>query len=283
MRAGSLRPCRSADPHRVGATRSRAGGCRGRGVLGFARLISHPCGATRATGTLKRNHSVSPDRGHLSLAAKSVGSDRAARRPSGRSSGKNPGRFDPSLDAAILEAALAGLAEHGYDRTSMDDIAARARVGKAAIYRRWPSKAAVVADAIAHWRRGLGPLDPPDTGSLRGDIDVLVAAVPDFDEAALSTIKVIVGVATAAMHHPVLSAALDELALSTPRQIINAVLDHAVARGEIPAGRDLTLIPDALIGLNVLQLMTGQPIDRVYVRRALEQVLLPLTTADAGD
>ena len=78
----------------------------------------------------------------------------------------NPGRrFDRSLDAAILDAALDGLAEQGYDRMSMDDLASRAKVGKAAIYRRWPSKAAVVADAIDHWRRGRGPVQPPNTGS----------------------------------------------------------------------------------------------------------------------
>lgn len=200
----------------------------------------------------------------------------------GRRPARNSGRFDPSLDAAILEAALRGLAAQGYDRMSMDDIASRARVGKAAIYRRWPSKAAVVAEAIAHWRRGLGPMEPPNTGSLRGDIDALVAAVPDLDEAALSTVKVVVGAATAAMHHPVLAAALDDLALSTPRQVVRVVLDQAVARGEIPAGRDLTLIPDALLGLNVLRVLTGRPIDRVYVRRALEQVLLPLVTGEAG-
>src|SRR5271165_5416285 len=122
---------------------------------------------------------------------------------------RSPGRLDRSLDATILDAALAGVAEQGYDRLSMDDIASRAGVGKAAIYRRWPSKAVVVADAIAHWRRGHGPVDPPNTGSLRGDIEALVAAVPDFDEAGLSTIKVIVGAATAAMNHPVLAAALD--------------------------------------------------------------------------
>jgi AcrR family transcriptional regulator len=201
-------------------------------------------------------------------------------RTAGRSPAKNSGRFDPTLDAAILEAALEGLGDQGYDRLTMDDIASRARAGKAAIYRRWPSKAAVVADAIAHWRRGLGPVEPPNSGSLRGDIDALVAAVPDFDEAALSTVKVIVGVATAAMNHPVLAAALDDLVLSVPRRVLNAVLDQAVARGEISGGHDLTLIPDALLGLNVLRVMTGRPIDRVYVRRALEQLLLALAAAD---
>ena len=193
--------------------------------------------------------------------------------------GRNPARFDPSLDAAILDAALAGLAEHGYDRMSMDDIATRAGVGKAAIYRRWSSKAAVVAEAIAHWRRGRGPAEPPNTGSLSGDIRALVSAVPDYDESDLNTIKVIVGVATAAMNDPVLAAALDDLVLSTPRQITRSVLDHAVARGEIPPGRDLSLVPDVAIGLNVLRVITGRPIDRVWVRRVLEEVVLPLATA----
>ncbi len=202
----------------------------------------------------------------------SVRSDRPPRRPPG----STRGRCDPSLDAAILEAALAGLGEQGYDRMSMDDIASRARVGKAAIYRRWPSKATVVAEAIAHWRRGLGPVEPPNTGRLQGDIDAIVAMVPALNQAELSTFKVIVGIATAAMRDPVLAAALDDLALSAPRQIVRVLLDHAVARGEIPADRDLSLIPDALLGLNVLRLVTGRPIDRVYVRRALEQVLLPL-------
>ena len=188
-------------------------------------------------------------------------------------------RLDRSLDTAILDATLAGVAEQGYDRLSMDDIASRAGVGKAAIYRRWPSKAVVVADAIAHWRRRLGPAEPPNTGSLHGDIEALVAAVPDLNDTELSMIHVIVGVATAAMHNPVLAAALDDLVLAIPRQVVRTVLDHAVNRGEIPAGRDLSLIPDVALGLNVLRLMTGRPIDRVYVRRVLEDVILPLTGA----
>jgi AcrR family transcriptional regulator len=194
---------------------------------------------------------------------------------------RSPGRLDRSLDAAILDATLAGVAEVGYDRLSMDDVASRAGVGKAAIYRRWPSKAVVVADAIAHWRRRLGPVEPPKTGSLRGDIDALVAATPEINDADTHMVRVVVGVATAAMHNPVLAAALDDLVLSTPRQLIRAVLDDAVARGEIPAGRDLSLIPDAALGLNVLRVITGRPIDRVYVRRVLEDVLLPLAGTPA--
>jgi AcrR family transcriptional regulator len=199
-----------------------------------------------------------------------------------RQRARNPARLDRSLDGAILGAVLEGLAEHGYDQMSMDDVATRARVGKAAIYRRWPSKAAVVADAIAHWRRSLGTVQPPNTGSLRGDIDALIAAVPEMNEGELGTMKVVIGVATAATHDPVLAAALDELVLSQPRRMISVVLDNAVARGEIPAGRDLALIADAALGLNVLRAITGRPIDRVFVRRVLEDLILPLATAPVG-
>lgn len=194
---------------------------------------------------------------------------------------RSPGRLDRSRDPVILEAALGGVAEVGYDRLSMDDIAARAGVGKAAIYRRWPSKAVVVADAIAHWRRQQGPVEPPNTGNLQGDIDALVASAPEFDESAMDTMKVIVGVATAAMRNPVLAAALDDLVLDPPRHLVRVLLDQALARGEIPAGRDLSLIPDVALGLNVLRVMTGRPVDRVFVRRVLEDVILPLTGAPA--
>jgi AcrR family transcriptional regulator len=203
--------------------------------------------------------------------------------PRRRPPGRNPARFDRALDPAILGAALAGLAEHGYDRMSMDDIASRAGVGKAAIYRRWSSKPAVVAEAIAQWRRGRGPGQPPDTGTLRGDIEAIIAAVPDYNESDLDTIKVIVGVATAAVHDPVLAAALDDLVLSSPRQIIRSLLERAVARGEIPAGRDLSLLPDAALGLNVLRVITGRPVDRVWVRRVFEDVILLLATASPAE
>jgi AcrR family transcriptional regulator len=201
--------------------------------------------------------------------------DRAGRT---RGTGARARRLDPAVDAAILEATLASLAERGYDRTSIDDIAARARVGKAAIYRRWPSKPAVVADAIAFWRRGAGPVTAPDTGTLAGDLEALTSAIPSEDDVG-RTMQLILGVATAATRDPSLAAALDELALSQPREIMRTILDRAARRGEIPPGRDLSLAPDVVLGLNVLRLVTGRPLDRVYVRRVLFDVLLPLATA----
>jgi AcrR family transcriptional regulator len=202
-----------------------------------------------------------------------------AGRTRGTTRARNPARFDPSVDTAILTAALQAIAEHGFDKMSIEDVAARAGVGKAAIYRRWSSKAAIAAEAIAHWRRTLGPVQPPNTGSLRGDMDALLAAVPDVDDADVNTINVIMGVATAAIRSPILAAALDELVLSQPRRMVSVVLDQALARGEISASRDLSLIPDAALGLNLLRIITGRPFDRVFIRRVLEDVILPLATA----
>jgi Tetracyclin repressor-like, C-terminal domain len=61
------------------------------------------------------------------------------------------------------------------------------------------------------------------------------------------------------------------------------VLENAVARGEIPAGRDIALIADAALGLNVLRAITGRPIDRVFIRRVLEDLILPLATAPSNN
>ena len=71
-------------------------------------------------------------------------------------------------DAAICDATLALLLEVGYDRMSMDAVAARAHASKATIYRRWPGKQELVLDAVK--ARGVGLTVAEDTGSLRGDL-----------------------------------------------------------------------------------------------------------------
>src|SRR5271163_3763605 len=75
--------------------------------------------------------------------------------------------LDMSRDIAIRDAALDLLAEIGYDRLTMDAIAARAHASKATIYRRWPGKAALVVDAL---NCSKGSMLEPDTGSLEGDL-----------------------------------------------------------------------------------------------------------------
>jgi AcrR family transcriptional regulator len=186
---------------------------------------------------------------------------------------------DPTRDAAILRAALEGLVEVGYDRLTMEEIAQRARAGKGALYRRWPSKAALVADALVAWREQLAPLEVPDTGSLRGDIEAIVQAVPDFSAVDRRMMGVISGVATAAARDPELKAAVGEQVLARPRGLLRQVLERARARGEIPAECNLELVPDVLIGLNALRLILGELPDRAFVRRVFDEIIYPLVTA----
>jgi hypothetical protein len=137
----------------------------------------------------------------------------------------------------------------------------------------------VVAAAIGGWRAQLATSEVPDTGTLRGDIEALIVMVPDFGDAERQTISVILGAATAASRDPALAAALDEHVLGRSREVLGGVLARAVARGEIPPGRDLTLVPDVLLGLNALRLVTGRPAGRAFIRKVFEDVVLPLVTA----
>ena len=74
---------------------------------------------------------------------------------------------DESVDTAVVEAAVAEIAEKGLTAATMEAIAARAGVGRATLYRRWPNKSALLyfcADQLAE------VIQPEDTGDLRKDL-----------------------------------------------------------------------------------------------------------------
>jgi len=183
---------------------------------------------------------------------------------------------DPNREAAILQAALEGLAEHGYDRLTMDEIAARAHAGKGALYRRWSSKAALVVDAAIAWRSARTPIALPDTGSVRGDLDGALAAMRELDAQDQPMFGVFLGLVTAAQRDPELAALIDSKLLEVPRRALREVFDRGVRRGEIPPGRDLSLVPDMILGLNFVRSVTGKPLDRRFIRRVFDEVVLPL-------
>jgi len=184
------------------------------------------------------------------------------------------GRLDRSRDPAILNAALAALTENGYEATNMDDIAARAGVGKAAIYRRWSSKAALMTDVLVYWRPDLRSDVTPDTGSLAGDFDALVERAARND-AELITNDLVLRVALQATRDPQLAAALGDLMLLRGGRIISTVLARAAARGEIAADRDWSLVADALTAMSLLRVLNGQTVDAEFMRQVIDTVVLP--------
>lgn len=187
---------------------------------------------------------------------------------------RTDGRLDRSRDPAILNAALAALVENGYNDTNMNDVAARAGVGKAAIYRRWSSKAALITDALVYWRPDLMSNEAPDTGSLTGDLDAVVENAARNDDNPIPN-DLVLRVALEALHDPQLGAALDDLLLLRGRRLMTTILQRAVERGEISAERDLSLIADVLTSMGLMRVISGQSVDAAHVRRVIDTLVLP--------
>ncbi len=184
--------------------------------------------------------------------------------------------LDRSRDAAIYQVTLGLLAECGYDRLTMELVASRARAGKGALYRRWSSKGELVAGAIASLHRDVSC---PDTGSLRGDLEQLLASVESFGDDAFIT-TVIAGLATAACRDHELAVAFHEQFVRPRQGILLQVLERAATRGEIPPERDVALLAEIMPGLVLSRaLATGNPPGHDFARRVIAEVLYPLAIA----
>lgn len=187
-----------------------------------------------------------------------------------------PGRKrDHTRDPEILDAALEVLAETGYEGMTIDMVAARAKAGKATLYRRWPSKAELVIDAVGCMKhRGVDYDHLPDTGTLRGDLVAMIK--PHSIEDGERKIKVMAGLASMLARTPELVESAHK-AIIEPRMAANKILmQRAVDRGEIAAGLDLdtlALITPSMTTYRVLFLQ--QPVDRAFLISMIDNVLLP--------
>jgi AcrR family transcriptional regulator len=187
-----------------------------------------------------------------------------------------PGRKrDHTRDQEILDAALAVLAETGYECMTVDMVAARAKAGKATVYRRWPSKAELVIDAIACMKRkGVELDDLPDTGTLRGDLVAMMK--PPTVEDSEKKVQVMAGVASMLSRDPGMADALRK-AMIEPRAEVNRVFfRRAIARGEIPADVNIELL--ATIGTSMVMYRTmllRKPVDSEFLLSIIDDLVLP--------
>jgi AcrR family transcriptional regulator len=165
---------------------------------------------------------------------------------------------------AITEAAFAELAEAGYGRMSMEAVARRAGVGKAALYRRWPSKQAMVTELIRD--KVSGALPPvPATGALHTDLRELLATY----RGQLAN-PLLARIGTGLLAEANRDGALAELIyaeVSAPRRAAaRAILEGAIDRGDLPARLDLELAADLLIApLGFRMLIMQGPSDDEYL------------------
>jgi AcrR family transcriptional regulator len=159
--------------------------------------------------------------------------------------------------AAVLDATLAELATSSYGQLRVEDIARRAGVNKTTIYRRWPTKAELVAEAALASSARAVPI--PDTGSLAEDLRLLARSVAANigSEPGRRTVRNFVAAACADDDDADGMAAFwsERIALA------GTIVDRAIARGEVADEVDPHLVIETLIGtLYVRLLMTGEPV-----------------------
>ena len=186
--------------------------------------------------------------------------------------------LDSSRDLVLREAALALLAEVGYDRLTMDAVAARARAAKTTIYRRWPGKAELVVDALNSLK---GPPDIPDTGSLRQDLRALAESITSAE--GRFGARVTIGMVGALARDAELRRVFGEKFIAPRMAVFRTVFERAVARGEMPAGHDLDLLSRLFPALGLQQIVTSGELPGTRLAcQIMDEVVYPLATAPAA-
>lgn len=177
------------------------------------------------------------------------------------------------LRAAIHAAVLDELRECGFAALTMDAVAARARTGKATLYRHWPGKIELIVDAV---RSSLSQIEvPEDDGDLRGQLLALLSRVAD-DMAGPSGAAARILVAEL-VRTPELTQLIRPHMTDPVIAPILEVLRRAAVRGHIPVA---ALTPRvAGVGPDMLRsyaLVNGTPIPDTVVGEIVDLVLLPL-------
>ncbi|MFO0611795.1 MAG: TetR/AcrR family transcriptional regulator [Polyangiaceae bacterium] len=168
----------------------------------------------------------------------------------------------------VYAAAIEVFAERGYGAFSMDEVATRAGVNKTTIYRRWPTKGALVSAALLDLRAA--DEVTPDTGELAKDLEVLLVHKAEVMSTPRGR-----GIRRAILtgrDEPELQALVRTLRREHPL-VPRAVLARAVERGELPPETDLELLTDTLAGALSSCAMWSDTLEPEFVRKLIALVL----------
>lgn len=181
---------------------------------------------------------------------------------------------DAAKDQLILQAAQELLAEVGYEQFTMEAIATRVGASKATLYRRWASKAELVAGVIGdlEWSA-----PAPDTGSLREDLLELTGVWFAEDKMRDQIFMNLL----AALPRDEKLRELFMTRVSIPRGIaIEAVISRAIKRGELSGGAGLEPLRGALPALVFHRLaVEARPVDKKYIASVIDAVIIPALRA----
>lgn len=182
-----------------------------------------------------------------------------------------------SVTSAILRAAFAELADTGYARMSMDAVAKRAGVGKAAIYRRWSSKQDMVVALSA--QVGVPLAEIGDTGSLRGDLLAYLRATSKLLRHPLAS-QIVPDLLAEGAREPGLAKVFDDVVEAPRRERAVELLHRAIERAELPPDVDMDVALDILIGPLYWRLMVVRERMRPgHVERLADMLLAALVSS----
>lgn len=188
----------------------------------------------------------------------------AAARPRGRPR-------DPGVDEDILRAALDLLTEGGFERLSMEAVASRAGVAKATIYRRFPSKIDLVAAMMHTFAPPLAA--PPDTGSVRTDLQAIAATLRESMCSTTDTGRMLPAMVSAAKEHDEVRDAMQRFTAAR-RKRIDHVVRAAIERGELREGTDAAVVGDMLVGAMLYRaVIRGGKLDKRFTDQVVDGLL----------
>ncbi|WP_077798375.1 TetR/AcrR family transcriptional regulator [Streptomyces sp. JHA26] len=179
------------------------------------------------------------------------------------------------LERAILDAALEQLGTVGWNGLTMEGVAAGAQTGKAAVYRRWPSKEDLVADAL---RSGLPSFDAvPDLGSVRDDLLALCRRARDamFSRSGFALRSVIHECDTmqAEQFHAVIFEGVVEPTIKMLREVIIRGIERGEVRREAANGYVFDAVPAMMMYRSKV---CGSEWTDVEIEEMIDRLMVPL-------
>lgn len=173
-------------------------------------------------------------------------------------------------DEAILRAALELCAQDGFDGATVEAVAARAGVGKATVYRRYPNRVGLAVAAATHVCSRL--VDDVDTGSVREDLRLIAHSVVRMIDVELTRVILAEIAATAARNAEVREA--QQQFVATRRAVTARAIARGIARGELRPDTDRDVLGDFVIaGIFHRGVTLGEPVDDRYADRLVDAAM----------
>lgn len=148
-------------------------------------------------------------------------------------------------------------------------------LGKATLYRRWPSKAELVLDAVTHMKRNQVDLDQlPETGTIRGDLVAMIR--PQSIEDAERKLRVMVGLSSMLSQSQELADSMNAAVVEPWAEAHRVFMQRAMERGEISAAVDIETISQVVPSMAAYRtLIQHKVVDRDFLVSLIDGLLLP--------